>query len=110
MAMHIGYETVVPHPLHRIDIAMDRGEPVRRGPSRSLLVEAEAHLPSANRNADLAKAILKADKESERRWRRLTMCRFQGNFVGQIVSPGILLWNSIAPRDPTGRPFRMPPC
>jgi predicted helicase len=62
MDLHIGYESVRAWPLERIDIPMDRGEPVAVGSSKSLLVAAALHHASANVKADAPKALLKADK------------------------------------------------
>ena len=66
MGLHIGYEAVEPWPLKRLDIAMDRGEPVRVGRSKSLLVEVDAHRASAKSKVDAPKAVLKADKDDGR--------------------------------------------
>lgn len=66
MDLHIGYESVEPWPLTRTDVPMDGSEPVKKGKTKSLLVEIEGTKPSASKKADAPKALLKADKEGGR--------------------------------------------
>ena len=60
MAIHIGYETVDPWELTRVDAPMRGGQPLKKGRSKDLFEEKAK--PSAKREADTPKPRLKADK------------------------------------------------
>ncbi len=62
MELHIGYETVEPWELTRVEVPLRAGAPLRKGRSKDLF-EAVAD-PSAKREADTPKVRLKADKDA----------------------------------------------
>ncbi len=66
MELHVGYESIEPWLLKRIDLPFDGAEPVKKGSTKSVLVALEARKPSANPKADSPKPALRADKPADR--------------------------------------------